>query len=302
MNSLASLTVKPYEVFEIKGWEFLVKIRTGSLYIIPHVVLCVFVALMFLPLYLALVAASHSGLDMMQSPLPYFPGTMLFTNIKTVLSEGLVVTGGEPIFWMLINSFIMAFLIATGKVILALLSAFALVYFSFPMKKICFALIFSTMMLPVEVRIVPTFQVIASFGWLNTYAGLTMPLMASATATFLFRQCFKTVPGELVDAAILDGAGPIRFFIDILLPLSKAHIAALFIVMFVYGWNQYLWPLVITTDTSMATIVMGIRYLSGVADQIPQWHYIMTIALLALLPPCLVVISLQHWFEKGLEQ
>ena len=165
-----------------------------------------------------------------------------------------------------------------------------------------FALIFSTMMLPVEVRIVPTFQVIASFGWLNTFAGLTLPLMASATATFLFRQFFKTVPMELVDASKLDGAGPLRFFIDILLPLSKPQLAALFIIMFVYGWNQYLWPLVITTDTTMATIVMGIRSLAGVADQVPQWHYIMTVALIAMLPPCLVVITLQRWFEKGLRE
>ena len=181
------------------------------------------------------------------------------------------------------------------------MSAFALVYFNFPWKKLCFALIFSTMMLPVEVRIVPTFQVIASFGWLNSYAGLTLPLMASATATFLFRQFFKTIPTSLVDAAKLDGAGPLRFFIDMMLPLSKPQMAALFITMFVYGWNQYLWPLVMTTDSDMATVVMGIRYLAGVADQLPQWHYIMTMALIALLPPCLVVLILQRWFEKGLE-
>ncbi len=270
--------------------------------IISHVLLCMFVAFMFLPLYLALVAASHSGTEMMQAPLPFLPGKMLFTNFKAVLTEGLVVTGGEPILRILLNSLLMAIMIAAGKVLLALLSAFALVYFAFPLKKICFVLIFSTMMLPVEVRIVPTFQVIASFGWLNSFAGLTLPLMASATATFLFRQFFKTVPKELVDAAKLDGAGPFRFFIDILLPLSKPQIAALFIVMFIYGWNQYLWPLVMTTDTNMATIVMGIRYLAGVADQIPQWNYIMTVALLALIPPSLVVITLQRWFEKGLQQ
>lgn len=277
------------------------RIKKNCFLLIPHIVLSVFVILMFLPLYLALVAASHSSADLMQAPLPIWPGSMLWSNIKTVLTDGLVVTGGEPISRMLINSFVMAFLIATGKVALALCSAFALVYFTFPLKKICFALIFSTLMLPVEVRIVPTFQVIASFGWLNSFAGLTLPLMASATATFLFRQFFKTVPGELVDAAKLDGAGPFRFFVDILLPLSKPHMAALFIIMFVYGWNQYLWPLVITTDTKMATIVMGIRYLAGVADQVPQWDAIMTVALIALLPPCLVVITLQRWFEKGLK-
>ena len=267
---------------------------------LPHVALCIFVGLMFLPLYLALVAASHSATALMQAPIPIWPGTMLLSNIKAVLTDGLVATGGEPVARMLVNSLIMAVLIAMGKVILALFSAFALVYFSFPFKKICFALIFSTMMLPVEVRIVPTFQVVASFQWINSFAGLTLPLMASATATFLFRQFFKTIPNNLVDAAKLDGAGPVRFFIDILLPLSKPQIASLFIIMFVYGWNQYLWPLVITTDTNMATIVMGIRYLAGVADQIPQWHYIMTVALIALFPPCLVVIMFQRWLEKGL--
>lgn len=268
----------------------------------PHFLLCVFVGFMFLPLYLALVAASHSGAVMMQAPLPIWPGAMFMTNMKTVLHDGIVATGGEPVARMLINSFLMATLVASGKVVLALFSAFALIYFNFPMKKLCFALIFSTMMLPVEVRIVPTFQVIASLGWLNTFAGLTLPLMASATATFLFRQFFKTVPSELVDAAKLDGAGPLRFLVDILLPLSTSQIAALFIIMFVYGWNQYLWPLVITTDTNLATIVMGVRYLAGVADQVPQWHYIMTVALIALLPPCLVVVTLQRWFDKGLRQ
>lgn len=268
--------------------------------LLVHALLCGFIILLFAPLYLAIVAASHDGASMMQAPLPVWPGASLFHNIKTVLGEGLVATGGEPVWRMLLNSFIMAVLIASGKIALAIFSAFALVYFEMPYKKLVFVIIFSTMMLPVEVRIVPTFQVVASFGWLNKYSGLTLPLMVSATATFLFRQFFKTIPGELVEAAKLDGAGPWHFFRDILLPLSKTQIAALFIILFVYGWNQYLWPLVITTDTDMATIVMGIRYLAGVADQIPQWHYIMTVALLAMLPPCVVVMSLQRWFEKGL--
>ncbi|MBA3537472.1 MAG: sn-glycerol-3-phosphate ABC transporter permease UgpE [Tatlockia sp.] len=265
-----------------------------------HSALIIFIVLLFAPLYLAIVAASHEGEAMMHAPLPIWPGTSFLHNLKTVLVEGLAATGGQPIWQMLLNSLLMAVLIAAGKIFLALISAFALVYFQFPYKRLLFALIFSTMMLPVEVRIVPTFQVIASFGWLNSFAGLSLPLMASATATFLFRQFFKTIPQELVDAAKLDGAGPLRFFYDILLPLSKTQIAALFIILFVYGWNQYLWPLVITTDTNMATIVMGIRYLAGVADQIPQWHYIMTVALIALFPPCLVVITMQRWFEKGL--
>ena len=273
--------------------------KTGAR-LLRHVLLCFFVGLLFLPLYLAVVAASHDGSAMLQAPLPIWPGGALFSNMKTVLFDGMAATGGEPVVRMLMNSLFMATLIAFGKVMLALLSAFALVYFSFPWKKWCFALIFSTLMLPVEVRIVPTFQIAASFGWLNTFSGLTLPLMASATATFLFRQFFNTIPDELVGAAKLDGASPLRFFVDILVPLSLPQIAALFIIMFVYGWNQYLWPLVMTTDPSMATVVMGIRSLAGVADQVPQWHYIMTVALIALLPPCLVVISLQRLFEKGL--
>lgn len=268
---------------------------------ISYMALLGFIGIMFMPLYLAFVAASHDGSALLKAPIPILPGGYFFANLKAVLTEGLAATGGEPVYVMLLNSLIMALLIASGKVLLALISAFALVYFEFPFKKTCFMVIFMTMMLPVEVRIVPTFQVVASLGWLNSFAGLTLPLMASATATFLFRQFFKTIPGELVDAAKLDGAGAFRFFKDILLPLSISQMTALFIIMFVYGWNQYLWPLVTTTDAEMSTIVMGIRYLSGVADQIPQWHYIMMVALIALTPPCLVVLTLQRWFEKGLK-
>lgn len=269
--------------------------------VLAHGFLCFFIAFMLLPIYLAVVAASHEGSAMMQSPIPVVPGTLLLHNMKAVLTEGLSVTGGEPITSMLLNSLCMALTIALGKIMIALGSAFALVYFDFPFKKMCFALIFATMMLPIEVRIVPTFQVVASFGLLNSFTGLTLPLFVSATGTFLFRQFFKTIPSELVDAAKLDGAGAFRFFFDILLPLSKTQIASLFVIMFVYGWNQYLWPLVITTETKMATVVMGIRYLAGVADQIPQWHYIMAVALIALIPPCMVVMFMQRWFEKGLK-
>ncbi|KTD63104.1 sn-glycerol-3-phosphate ABC transporter permease UgpE [Legionella shakespearei] len=269
--------------------------------LLAHGLLVLFILFMLLPLYLAIVAASNEGAAMMQSQLPLLPGSSFFKNLNSVLNDGLAVTGGEPITVMLINSLIMALAITLGKIILALSSAFALVYFDFPFKKICFALIFATMMLPVEVRIVPTFQVIASFGLLNSFSGLSLPLLASATGTFLFRQFFKTIPKELVDAAKLDGAGPVRFFFDIVLPLSRTQISALFVILFVYGWNQYLWPLVITTETKMATIVMGIRYLAGVADQVPEWHYIMTVALIALVPPCMVVMLMQRWFEKGLK-
>lgn len=269
--------------------------------LLSHGFLCFFITLMLLPVYLALVAASNEGHVMMQSHIPMVPGPEFFRNLKTVMTEGISVTGGEPITSMLLNSFFMAIVIALGKIVFALGSAFALVYFKFPFKKICFALIFTTMMLPIEVRIVPTFQVVASFGLLNSFTGLTLPLFVSATGTFLFRQFFKTISPELVDAAKLDGAGAIRFFFDMVLPLSKTQIASLFVILFVYGWNQYLWPLIITTEPKKATIVMGIRYLAGVADQIPQWHYIMTVALIALIPPCLIVMFMQHWFEKGLK-
>jgi sn-glycerol 3-phosphate transport system permease protein len=270
-------------------------------HLLSHLCIGAFILMLFMPLYLALVAASHEGSVMMHSPIPFMPGGSLLTNMKVVLTQGMAVTGGEPIRVMLLNSLCMAFAIAIGKIILAITSAFALVYFDFSYKRTCFALIFATMMLPVEVRIVPTFQIIASFGLLNSFTGLTLPLLASATGTFLFRQFFKTIPKELVDAAKMDGAGPIRFFFNILLPLSWTQISALFVILFVYGWNQYLWPLVITTEGKMATIVMGIRYLAGVADQIPEWHYIMSVALIALVPPCLVVMLMQKWFEKGLK-
>lgn len=266
-----------------------------------HSFLILFILLLFLPIYLAVVAASHEATAMMHAPLPLFPGHHFFSNLSDIFSSGLDVTGGVPLKQMLFNSLIMALLIAVGKIILASGSAYALVYFDFPAKSFCFALIFATMMLPVEVRIVPTFQITASLGMLNSFSGLTLPLMASATATFLFRQFFKTVSPSLVDAAKIDGAGPFRFFWHILLPISRTQIMALFVILFVYGWNQYLWPLVITSDPQQATIVMGIKYVSGVADQIPQWNYIMCMAIVAFIPPCLVVLLMQYWFEKGLK-
>lgn len=269
--------------------------------IFAHAFLLLFIMLLFLPIYLAVVAASHEASAMMQAPMPLLPGKHFFSNLSDIFNSGLDVTGGVPLKQMLLNSLLMAVLIAVGKIILAAGSAYALVYFDFPYKTLCFALIFATMMLPVEVRIVPTFQITASLGMLNSFSGLTLPLMASATATFLFRQFFKTIPPSLVDAAKIDGAGPFRFFWHILLPVSKTQLIALFVILFVYGWNQYLWPLVITSDPQMATIVMGIKYVSGVADQIPQWNYIMCMALVAFIPPCLVVLLMQYWFEKGLK-
>lgn len=268
--------------------------------IIPHLLLLTALFVTLLPVYLALVAASHDASAFMQAPIPFMPGTKFFTNIYTILFEGISVTGGHAIGPMLINSFIMAMTIALGKIIISVLSAYALIFFEFKGAKLCFWLIFITLMLPVEVRIVPTFQVVASLQLLNSYAGLSLPLIASATATFLFRQFFLTIPKELVEAAKIDGVNAFKFFFDMILPLSKTNIAALFIIMFIYGWNQYLWPLVVTTEPSKMTIVMGIKHLAGVADQIPQWHYIMAVALAAVVPPLLLIMCMQHLFEKGL--
>ncbi|WP_367605910.1 sn-glycerol-3-phosphate ABC transporter permease UgpE [Legionella sp. W05-934-2] len=265
-----------------------------------HILLISFILIFFAPIYVAVIAASHQGDTFLQGNLPLLPGGYFWHNIKTVLWQGVISTGSASVFTMLMNSFLMAMLIAFGKVIMALMTAFVLVYFEFRFKSVVFAMIFMTMMLPVEVRIVPTFQVVVALDWLNSFAGLTLPLMASATATFLFRQFFKSLPSSLVHAAKMDGAGPFRFFIDMVVPLSKTPMTALFIIMFVYGWNQYLWPMIITTMTDKSTIVMGMKALVGVADQIPQWHLIMSTALIALLPPCAVVLILQKWFEKGL--
>lgn len=266
---------------------------------LSHIFLLLFSCIMLLPIYFAIVAASHAGTDLIHAPLPLIPGSLLWHNIGTVFGSQSKALLGQSLSTLLFNSAMMASCIALGKIILAVTSAFALTYFDLPYKRWCFAIIFSTMMLPVEVRIVPTFQLVASLTWINTYSGLTFPLMASATATFLFRQFFNTLPRELVDAATLDGAGPWRYFWDIAFPLSRGPMAALFFVLFVYGWNQYLWPLVAVTDSSMSTVVMGIRSLVGVADQVPQWQYIMTIVLIGMLPPCLVVLSMQKSFEGG---
>ena len=201
---------------------------------------------------------------------------------------------------MLVNSLVMALVIAAGKIAISLLSAFAIVYFRFPFRAAAFWTIFLTLMLPVEVRIVPTYKVIADLGMLNSYAGLTVPLIASATATFLFRQFFLTVPDELLEAARIDGAGPLRFFASILVPVSRTSIAALFVILFIYGWNQYLWPLLVTTDEAMYTIVVAIHRMVAVAEAQVEWQGVMATAMLAMVPPIVVVIVMQRWFVKGL--
>ena len=249
-----------------------------------------------------MVAATHDSVRVTQVPFPLLPGDQFLVNLKAMFSSSEEAIGGIPAGMMMLNSLVMALMIATGKIVISLLSAFAIVYFKFRFRMFFFWMIFVTLMLPVEVRILPTFEVVADLGMLNSYWGLTIPLIASATATFMFRQTFLAMPDELLEAARLDGAGPMRFFFDILLPISRTSIAALFVILFIFGWNQYLWPLLITTDKSMYTIVMGIKSLLETADGEPAWHIIMMTALMAMLPPVLVVLFMQNLFVRGLTE
>ena len=266
-----------------------------------HALLALGVLVIVFPIYLALVGSTHSAQEMAQSPIPIWFGQDAWTNYRTILmGEGPGVTSQVPVARMMWVSLVTALSIAFGKITISLLSAFALVYFNFPFRKTVFWGIFVTLMLPVEVRIVPTYQVIADFGMVNSFAGLTIPLIASATATFLFRQFFLTVPDELAEAAKMDGASPMRFFWDVLLHLSRTSMAALFVIQFIYGWNQYLWPLLMSTEERMYPIVMGIRSMTAGADGQVEWNLVMATAILAMLPPALVVVLMQKWFVKGL--
>ena len=266
---------------------------------VTHWVLILGVIIIVFPIYIAFVASTHLTEDVVNTVQPWF-GDQLAENYGTVLGAGKQTAGGVPVGIMMFNSLIMALGIAFGKIAISITSAYAIVYFRFPFRMGFFWIIFLTLMLPVEVRILPTYKVVVDLGLLNSYAGLILPLIASATATFLFRQFFLTVPDELAEAARVDGAGPIRFFMTILLPLSRTNIAALFVILFIYGWNQYLWPLLITTDTDMTTIVMGIQRMLFVADAVPEWNLTMSTAMLAMLPPVVVVLVLQRQFVKGL--
>ena len=263
---------------------------------LTHLGLIIGVAFIFFPIWLAFVASTVEQQEIVRPPMPLWPGDQFFENYGKALTSGV----NAPVAAMLLNSLFMALGIALGKIAISLLSAFAIVYFKFPGRKVFFWLIFLTLMLPVEVRIVPTYEVIANFGMLNSYQGLILPLIASATATFLFRQFFMTVPDELAEAARVDGAGPMRFFFDILLPMSRTNIAALFVILFIYGWNQYLWPLLITTDPSMNTIVMGIKQMFPSGDDIADWPVIMATSILAMVPPVIVVVGMQKLFIRGL--
>ena len=267
--------------------------------IITHGILILGIVLVIFPIYIAFVASTHETTDTLGTVQGWFGGK-LYENYTRVLMHGKADSVDLPVSLMMWNSFVMSMGIVVGKISISILSAYAIVYFRFPLRMFFFWIIFMTLMLPVEVRILTTYKVVADFGLLNSYTGLILPLIASATATFLFRQFFLTVPDELAEAARVDGAGPFRFFIDILLPLSRTNIAALFVILFIYGWNQYLWPLLITTDANMTTIVMATTQMLSVMDGIPDWSNVMATAILALLPPVMVVLVMQRLFVKGL--
>jgi sn-glycerol 3-phosphate transport system permease protein len=271
-----------------------------GLTVLSHAVLILGVLAVAFPLYVTFVASTLKLEDIMALPMPLVPGDQLLENYSQVLTAGTTTGSKAPVSTMLFNSLVMALAIAIGKIAISIIASFAIVYFRFPLRNFFFWMIFVTLMLPVEVRIIPTFKVIADLGMLNSYVGLTLPLIASATATFLFRQFFLTVPDELAEAARIDGAGPMRFFADVLLPLSKTSIAALFVIQFIYGWNQYLWPLLITSDESMYTVVIGINRMIVGGDAANEWNLVMATAVLALLPPAMVVMLMQKWFVKGL--
>ncbi len=265
-----------------------------------YCVLTLGVVIVAFPLYVTFVASTLTLDQILAVPMPLIPGDQFITNYSQVLSAGSERGSSAPVARMMVNSGIMALVIAFGKIAISIISAFAIVYFRFPLRNFFFWMIFVTLMLPVEVRIIPTFKVVADLGMLDSYAGLTLPLIASATATFLFRQFFFTIPDELAEAARMDGAGPMRFFWDVVLPLSKTSIAALFVIQFIYGWNQYLWPLLITTQESMYTTVIGIKRMISGGDAATEWNLVMATAILAMVPPALVVILMQRWFVKGL--
>ena len=275
--------------------------RRPLLQLLSHLVLIIGIAIIALPVYITYVASTRTTEEIVHPPMPLTPGTHLIENYRDALEGTREGMGSHAAAGrMMLTSLIMAMTIAVGKIAISLLSAFAIVYFRFPFRKTFFWAVFVTLMLPVEVRIGPTYKVVSDLGMLNSYAGLTIPLIASATATFLFRQFFLTVPEELTEAARMDGAGPMRFFIDVLLPLSATSIAALFVIQFIYGWNQYLWPLLVTTDETRYPIVIGIKRMIAAGDAQTEWSVIMATAMLAMIPPALVVLLMQRWFVKGL--
>lgn len=274
--------------------------RRPFLDFLSHAVLILGIVIVVFPVYLTFVASTLTAEEVLDAPMTLIPGSHLIENYRTVLFQG-VGEAASPVSTMMKNSLIMALGIALGKIAISIISAFAIVYFKFPLRKTFFWLIFITLMLPVEVRILPTYKVVLDLGMLDSYFGLTVPIIASATATFLFRQFFLTIPDELAEAARIDGAGPLRFFWDVVLPLSRTSIAALFVIQFIYGWNQYLWPLLITTQKSMTPVVVGVtQMISRSGDAATDWNLVMATVMLAMIPPAVVVVLMQKWFVKGL--
>jgi sn-glycerol 3-phosphate transport system permease protein len=275
--------------------------RRPILDFISHLVLILGVAIVAFPIYVAFVASTQTAEQANAAPLSLMPGTQFLQNYSAVIVKGAAGNVAvPPVARMMWVSLVSALAIAIGKISISMLSAFAMVYFRFPGRSIFFWMIFVTLMLPVEVRITPTYAVVSDLGMLNTYAGLTIPLIASATATFLFRQFFLTVPDELAEAARIDGAGPLRFFKDVLWPLSRTNVIALFVIMFIYGWNQYLWPLLVATEQGMYPVGIGIKTMIAGGDAAVEWNMVMATLILAMLPPGLVVVIMQKWFVKGL--
>ena len=274
--------------------------RRPALNFLAYAILTLGVVVVALPIYVTFVASTQTLDQILEVPMSLVPGSELLANYKAVLTSGSERAASAPVGRMMLVSLVVALVVPAGKIIISLLSAFAIVYFRFPGRMFFFWMIFITLMLPVEVRIVPTYEVIARMNLLNTFPGLILPLVASATATFLFRQFFMTIPDELAEAARIDGAGPMRFFWDVVVPLSRTNMAALFVILFIYGWNQYLWPLLVTTEESMYTVVIGIRRMIAGGDAATEWNLVMATAMLAMLPPALVVLLMQKWFVKGL--
>jgi len=276
--------------------------RSPVLDVVSHLVLGLGVLVIAFPVYVTLVASTQTSQEIVQAPMSLLPGGNMLETYRVALVGGETSYGAKvaPVGRMMWVSLVSALVITIGKIAISLLSAFAFVYFRFPGRSLCFWLVFVTLMLPVEVRIFPTYKVVSDLGMLNTYAGLTIPLIASATATFLFRQFFLSVPDELAEAARVDGASPMRFFFDILLPMSRTTIAALFVIQFIYGWNQYLWPLLITTKESFYTVVMAVSRQANAVDATPSWNLLMAMAMLAMVPPVAVVVFMQRLFVRGL--
>lgn len=270
--------------------------------LMDHGILIAGVLFLLTPLYLLFVSSTHEVDLLIREGLQWLPGSQGFAAYEKALNQSLGFSGTATGWRMLFNSLVMGLGFAIGKIIVSMTAAYAIVYFRLPLASFFFWAIFTTLLLPLEVRIIPSYAVVSDLGMLNSYTGLILPLIASATATFYFRQFYKTIPDEMLEAALLDNAGPVRFFIDILVPLSRTMMAAIFIIMFVVGWNQYLWPLIMTTEESYTTIVMGLKnILSTVRDShIPPYDVAFAMIILAMLPPVLVVMLFQKWFVKGL--